>query len=125
MDLLVGGVDGKMRAFHAAAGGRSGQPAWQRLPGPWEDVKVAGHADPTVIRKGNILIFLVGQEDGRIRAFISACTEAGPGKLLEAPLPTACRVHRYAAPTVQLQGGRLVLITGDYDGNLRHFVAEE
>lgn len=125
MDLLVGSVDGKLYAFHATAGGRGGLPVWQRLPGPWDDVKVAGHADPTVIRKGKILIFLVGQEDGRIRAFISACTEAGPGKLVEASLPAVCRVHRYAAPTVQLQGGKLALITGDYDGNLRQFVAEE
>ncbi len=125
MDLLVGGADGRLCAFRSTPGGRSGLPVWQRLPGPWDEVKVAGHADPAVIRKGNILVFLVGQEDGRIRAYISACTKTGPGKLLEAPLPPACRVHRYAAPTVQLQGGKLVLITGDYDGNLRQFIAEE
>jgi hypothetical protein len=123
-ELIVGSVDGRLAVF--TAGETKGNlPVWQRLAGPWDAVKVAGHSDPSVIRRGDMLLFLVGQEDGRIRAFLSACTEAGPGKLLEVPLPPGLKLHRYAAPTVQLQGGRLVLIAGDYDGNLREYLPGE
>lgn len=126
--LISGAADGRIYAYQMS-GMKKGLPVWERIEGAFSDVRVAGFSVPTIVRDDKAVYLFVGQQDGRIRTF-----KAGIGdnpadyrslRFEETGLLANVRMHEHSSPFVSLNGGVFDIISGDYNGNLRHFLCKK
>jgi hypothetical protein len=119
-ELIVGDAQGYVRGFRYHLE-HDGMPAWEKIEGIFDDVKVDGYAAPSLFREGDKLSLLVGEQDGRIRVF-----EADMPGITVSPFHIDgflkdIRMKNHSAPAAISRDGFVELAVGDYDGNLRHF----
>lgn len=119
-DVVSGAGDGRLYVFRLM-GTRKGVPSWERVSSPLDDIKVKGFSVPTLVRTESLVFLFVGQQDGRIRSFVSARGTAGPGPFAEISTPGFAGTRAHCAPSAILTGQGIDVVAGDYDGNLRSF----
>ena len=123
-DIITGAADGRVYAFRVKKI-RNGLPEWERIRGIFDNIKVHGFSAPSIVRDGDTLYLFVGQQDGRIRTFTAAVRKHGDIRFHEDDFLNNIRMRNYTSPFVAFDNGRIDLIAGDYDGNIRHFVCDK
>ncbi len=119
-ELIVGDAQGNVRGFRYEIG-RGGLPQWEEMKGIFDDVKVDGYAAPTIFREGDRLSLLVGELDGRIRAFEANAAGNVPPVFHKNGFLKDIRMKKHSSPSALAKGGFVEIAVGDYDGNLRHY----
>jgi hypothetical protein len=79
------------------------------------------------VKDEKAVYMFVGQRDGRIRIFRADA----PGRVKFSALRFAetgflpdIRMNEHSSPFVQLNNGMFDIMSGDYSGNLRHFLCK-
>ncbi|HTZ16814.1 MAG TPA: VCBS repeat-containing protein, partial [Dissulfurispiraceae bacterium] len=126
--LISGSGDGRIYAFRIK-GIKKGLPVWERIDGTFDDVRVDGFSVPTVVKDEKSLYLFVGQQDGRIRTF-RADIDGKPFdyrklRFTENGLLEGIRMSEHSSPFVSLNNGVFDVVSGDYNGNLRHFLCKK
>ena len=126
--LISGSGDGGIYAFRIK-GMKKGLPEWERVTGPFDSVKVDRFSVPTLVKDEKSVYLFVGQQDGRIRTFTSEI-EGKPFdyrklRFTEKGLLEGIRMNEHSSPFVSLNDGVFDIISGDYNGNLRHFLCKK
>jgi WD40 repeat protein len=123
-ELVTGSQDGNIYAFKVTKI-INGHPVWKRLYGLFENVHVHGFSVPSLAWDGRFLYLVVGQQDGAIRTFIAETQRNNKSlegiTFFEASLLDGIRMVANSTPFVMVKSDDLELISGDYDGNIRHF----
>jgi len=131
-ELISGAEDGKIYGFRIRSV-KNGLPVWERIQGIFDTIKVQNFSAPTLFREGDTLYLFVGQQDGKIRTY-TAKTEGWAQRsridyreitFTEKDYLKEIRVQNHSSPFVNVKDGTIDLISGDYDGNLRHFVCSK
>ena len=126
--LVSGAVDGRLYAFRIS-GLKKGLPVWEQIDGAFSDIRVDGFSVPTIVRDENTVYLFVGQQDGRIRTFRASIGDKPASyrslKFEETALLANVRMNEHSSPFVQLDHGMFDIISGDYNGNLRHFLCKK
>jgi hypothetical protein len=126
--LISGAADGRVYAYRIKEM-KKGLPVWQRIEGAFEDVRVNGFSVPAIVRDEKEVYLFVGQQDGRIRTF-KADIPHNPAfdysslRFVETDILANVRMNEHSAPFVSLNHGIFDIISGDYNGNLRHFLCK-
>ncbi len=127
-ELITGAADGKIYAYRVKAI-KDNLPVWEKIRGDFDNVKVEGFSAPTLAQEGNILYLFVGQQDGRIRTYFSKL-KSDPmshsfdySKLTftETDYLKNVRMHNHSSPSISVKDNMIEMVSGDYDGNIRHF----
>lgn len=125
-ELISGASDGRIYSFRVK-GKRNGLPEWERT-GVFNAVKVDGFSVPSLVRAGGLLHLFVGQQDGRIRTYVSEERGGGEGPggnaltFTDTGYLKDIRMSGHSSPFVRLKGEMFEIVSGDYDGNVRHFL---
>jgi WD40 repeat protein len=131
-ELISGAEDGKIYGFRIRSV-KNGLPVWERIQGVFDTIKVPSFSAPTLVREGDTFYLFVGQQDGKIRTY----TAKIEGRALRSRIDyreitftekdylKEIRVQNHSSPFVNVKDGTIDLISGDYDGNLRHFVCRK
>ncbi|HMK61914.1 MAG TPA: VCBS repeat-containing protein [Dissulfurispiraceae bacterium] len=126
--LISGDADGRLFAFYNK-GIKKGLPVWEPIEGAFRDVRVSGFSVPTIVRDDNIVYLFVGQQDGRIRTFKAKIADKPANyrslKFEETGLLANVKMNEHSSPFVQVDHGMFDIISGDYNGNLRHFLCKK
>ena len=127
-ELISGAGDGRLYAYRIKEM-KKGLPVWERIGGAFDDIRVNGFSAPTVVRDERAVYLFVGQQDGRIRTFKS---DIGGGpfdyhslRFHETELMSDIRMNEHSSPFVSLNNGVFDIVSGDYSGNLRHFLCKK
>jgi hypothetical protein len=131
-ELISGAEDGRIYAYRIKSV-KKGQPTWERLPGVFDRIRVQGFSVPTLVRGGDILYLFVGQQDGKIRTYTAKIdgwaqrtrVDYNEINFGEEDYLKDIRLQNHSSPFVNIKNGAIDLISGDYDGNLRHFVCSK
>jgi hypothetical protein len=127
-ELISGTGDGRVYAYRIKEM-KKGLPVWERIEGAFEDIRVNGFSAPTVVRDEKAVYLFVGQQDGRIRTF-KADIGGSPFdyhslRFSETELMSDIRMNEHSSPFVSLNNGVFDIVSGDYNGNLRHFLCKK
>ncbi len=126
--LISGAADGRVYAYRIKEM-KKGLPVWERIEGGLNDVKVNGFSAPTVVKDDQAVYLFVGQQDGRIGTFKAdiggAPLDYGSLRFQETDLLSNVRMNEHSSPFVSLNNGVFDIISGDYNGNLRHFLCKK
>lgn len=127
--LISGAADGRIYAYQSK-GVKKGLPVWEQIDGAFADVKVAGFSVPAIVRDDKAVYLFVGQQDGRIRSFKAEiagnnAVNYNSLRFVETGILSNVRMNEHSSPSVSLNGGVFDIISGDYNGNLRHFLCKK
>jgi hypothetical protein len=126
--LISGAADGRIYVYHIKEM-KKGLPVWERIEGGLNDIKVNGFSAPTVVKDDQAVYLFVGQQDGRIRTFKAdiggASLDYQSLRFQETGLLAHIRMNEHSSPFVSLNNGVFDIISGDYNGNLRHFFCKK
>lgn len=127
-ELITGADDGRIYAYSTRAV-KNGLPVWEVMKGVFDSVRVQGFSSPSILRNGNALYLFVGQEDGKIRTFAADMNRERSGiknpadiKFKEIQSTVEASSQGHSSPFAVFNNNKIELISGDYDGNLRHFI---
>jgi WD40 repeat protein len=126
-ELVTGDEDGKIYAYQVK-GRENGLPQWEKITGVFDQVRVQGFSTPAFVRYQNTLYLFVGQENGFIKTF-AAVTDDASGSAYrmvfrEKDILREINMQNHSSPFAVLKRDMFELISGDYDGNIRHFLCE-
>jgi hypothetical protein len=69
-----------------------------------------------------VLYLFVGEQDGRIKVFTADADSTRPAVFHNNDYLGDIRVNNHSSPSaVAAAGGKIELLVGDYNGNLKHF----
>ncbi len=126
--LISGSGDGRIYAFRIRAI-KKGLPVWERIEGAFDDIRVGGFSVPTVVKDEKTVYLFIGQQDGRIRTFKSDIAgktfDYAKLRFRETGLLDGIRMNEHSSPFVSLNNGIFDIVSGDYNGNLRHFLCKK
>jgi hypothetical protein len=126
--LISGAGDGRIYAYRIKEM-KKGLPVWERIEEGFSDVKVNGFSAPTVVKDEQTVYLFVGQQDGRIRTFRADIGTANLDyrslRFQETDMLSHIRMKEHSSPFVSLNNGVFDIISGDYNGNLRHFLCKK
>lgn len=122
-ELITGAADGRLHVYRVRATS-GGWPVWEPVAGALDRLKVTAYSSPALAWHGESVEVFVGQQDGRIRTFRLSHPGAAGESLEETHWLDDLVFRQFPSPAVRERDGQLELIVGDYDGNLRHFLAE-
>jgi hypothetical protein len=125
--LISGAGDGRLHAFRIRET-RRGMPVWEKIDRVFDNIRADRFSSPSMVRDEKAVYLFVGQQDGRIKVF-----SAGAGKDIdyrnlsfrETGFLGEVRMNEHSSPTVRLDKGVFDIISGDYSGNLRHFLCKQ
>ncbi|RJQ49625.1 MAG: VCBS repeat-containing protein [Nitrospiraceae bacterium] len=126
-ELITGAEDGRIYAYRVK-GMRSGIPQWERITGMFDHVRVQGFSSPSFVTYQKALYLFVGQENGHIRTFSAeqaSKEDASQMVFLEKDVLNNITMQTHSSPFVVMNRDKIELISGDYDGNIRHFYCSE
>jgi WD40 repeat protein len=127
-ELISGAGDGRIYAFRIK-GMKKGFPVWERIDGAFDDIKVDGFSVPTVVKDENTVYLFVGQQDGRIRTFKADIGDSAFDyrnlRFRETGMMDGIRMNEHSSPFVSINNGVFDIVSGDYNGNLRHFLCKK
>ncbi|MGD0887566.1 MAG: FG-GAP repeat protein [Thermodesulfovibrionales bacterium] len=127
-ELITGAADGKIYAYRVKEI-KDNLPAWEKIRGAFDNVVVEGFSAPSLTRDGNVVYLFVGQQDGRIRTYVSELGAEGGERsadyskltFTETDYLKDVRMHNHSSPSIRVKGDAVEMVSGDYDGNIRHF----
>lgn len=126
-ELITGSEDGKIYAYKLKEI-KGGLPLWEEITGLFNNIKVKGFSAPTFLRDNSTIYLFVGQEDGKIRTYTSELRDENkshvdPKKFifLEKDFISEIKMQDHSSPFLIMNNGIIEMISGDYDGNIRHF----
>jgi WD40 repeat protein len=126
-ELITGADDGKIYVYKIKEI-IGGLPVWEPVTGLFDNIKVQGFSTPAVVRDKNTLYLFVGQEDGKIRTYIAQLPDGDKSSIdlnklvfLERDYLNEIRMQNHSSPFLIMNNGIIEIISGDYDGNIRHF----
>ncbi len=119
-ELIVGDADGYVRGFRYTGVSR-GMPVWESAGDLFKTVKVGRFAAPAVIKEAGVLYLFVGEQDGRIKVFTADADDTRPAVFHNDYYLGDIRVNNHSSPSAVAAGGKIELLVGDYNGNLKHF----
>ena len=127
--LISGAADGRIYAYRIK-GMKKGLPVWEQIDGAFDGTRVAGFSVPSIVRDDKAVYLIVGQQDGRIRTFKADIANNPPVdyrslRFVETDLLAKVRMNEHSSPFVILNNGVFDIISGDYNGNLRHFLCKK
>lgn len=124
-ELVTGDENGKVYAYRIT-GTESGLPQWEMITGVFDHVRVQGFSAPTFVRYQNVLYLFVGQENGSIKTFASEPDEKSHASyhivFREKDILMEVNMQNHSSPFAVMNNDMIELISGDYDGNIRHFL---
>jgi hypothetical protein len=131
-ELISGAADGKIYAYRVKEI-KDDLPVWEKIRGAFDGVEVEGFSAPTLARDGNIVYLFVGQQDGRIRTYISELRDEKEERpfdyttltFTETDYLKDIRMHNHSSPSIRVKDNTLEMVLGDYDGNIRHFICSK
>jgi hypothetical protein len=122
--LITGSGNGRIYAFGIKEI-TQGSPVWERIDGVLDNIRVDGFSAPTIVKDDKAVHLFIGQRDGRIRIFRADA----PGRVkfsdlrfTETGFLPDIRMNEHSSPFVQMNNGVFDIMSGDYSGNLRHFL---
>lgn len=123
-ELILGDVDGRVRGFRYSTG-PDGMPRWTELTELFRKVSVGRFASPAVFEDGGSLYLLVGQQNGKVRAFVAdSRSELGP-MFVEHDDFLGVSLDEHSSPSVLARDGNIELSIGNYNGGLRYFACRK
>ena len=127
--LISGAADGGIYAYRIK-GMKKGLPVWEQIEGAFDGMRVSGFSVPSIVRDDKAVYLIVGQQDGRISTFKADIVDNAPVnyrslRFVETDLLANVRMHEHSSPFVLLNNGVFDIISGDYNGNLRHFLCKK
>jgi hypothetical protein len=129
-ELITGAQDGRIHAYWMKKI-VNGRPIWQEISGFFKDVRVKRFSSPSLVRENNALYLFIGQQDGLIRTYTAALrTDSinfdNPGKIVfhERNYLKNIKMNKHSSPFIMVNSGAFELVSGDYDGNMRHFTCD-
>ncbi len=125
-EIVTGAEDGKIYAYRAKEI-INGLPVWERITGIFDNVKVNGFSAPSVAKGLNEIYLVVGQQNGGIRAYKAESNDFSNiyfNKVIfyETGFLKDVAMNNHSSPFMIIDSGVMEVVSGDYDGNLRHFV---
>ncbi|MBI5055474.1 MAG: VCBS repeat-containing protein [Nitrospirae bacterium] len=127
LELITGADDGKIYTYKVKEI-INGLPVWEAITGLFDNIQVKGFSTPSVIRVKDILYLFVGQEDGKIRTYTVELPDVGKSRIdlnklvfMEKNFLNEIRMQSHSSPYLIINNGVIEMISGDYDGNIRHF----
>jgi hypothetical protein len=124
--LITGSGSGRIYAF-GIKDIRHGVPVWERIDGVFDNIRADGFSTPTVVKDEKSVYMFVGQRDGRIRVFRAdapGSVSFGSLRFMDSGFLPDIRMNEHSSPFVQLDNGKFDILSGDYSGNLRHFICK-
>ncbi len=126
--LISGAGDGRIHAYRIKEM-RRGMPVWEKIEGVFDDIKVGGFSSPAIVRDEKAVYLFVGELDGKIRTFRADITGRQCNyeslKFRETNVLSGVRMNEHSSPFVEVNENRFDIISGDYNGNLRHFLCRK
>lgn len=126
--LISGGGDGRIYGYRVKEI-RKGMPVWERIEGVFDNIKVSGFSSPAIVRDEKAVYLFVGQQDGRIRTFKADISgkqcDYKALKFRETDILSGVRMNEHSSPFVVMNENKFDIISGDYNGNLRHFLCSK
>jgi hypothetical protein len=124
-ELVTGDEDGKVYAYRMKDI-QNGLPIWEKITGLFDRVRVQGFSSPAFVRYQNTLYLFVGQENGYIRTFAAENDDKSnsPYHIVfhEKDILRDINMQNHSSPFALSNRDTIELISGDYDGNIRHFL---
>ncbi len=122
-EIITGASDGRIYAY-GIKGVKDGLPEWEDIHGMFDNIKVDGFSTPAIAQDMDALYLFVGQQDGRIKTYRAERRDHGI-LFHDTGFLRGFRVNNHSSPFITAHDGIIKLVSGDYDGNLRHFVCSE
>lgn len=127
--LISGAADGRIYAYRIK-GMKKGLPVWEQIDGAFDGMRVSGFSVPSIVRDDKAVYLIVGQQDGRIRTFKADIADIPHVdyrslRFVETDLLANVQMREHSSPFVLLNNGVFDIISGDYNGNLRHFLCKK
>jgi hypothetical protein len=126
-ELITGAEDGRIYAYKLKEI-KGGLPFWEEITVLFDNIKVKGFSAPTFLRDNRTIYLFVGQEDGKIRTYTSELRDENKSHLeltkfvfFEREFIPDIRMQNHSSPFLIMNNGIIEMISGDYDGNIRHF----
>lgn len=126
-ELITGADDGKIYAYKFKEI-KEGISVWEEITGLFDNIKVKGFSAPTFLTDSNTIYLFVGQEDGKIRTYTAEFNDEKKSYVdlnkfifLEKDFLSEIRMQNHSSPFLIMNNGIIEMISGDYDGNIRHF----
>jgi hypothetical protein len=124
--LITGAADGRIYAFRIREI-KHGNPVWERVDRVFDNIQADHFSAPTIVKDEKAVYLFVGQQDGRIREYkadVSGKINFSALRFREAGFLSDILMKEHSSPSVQLNNGVFDIISGDYNGNLRHFLCK-
>lgn len=126
--LITGAADGKVCAFRIRDI-QNNLPVWKKIAGAFDDIKVDGFSTPSLTRYKDAVYLLVGQEDGKIKTYVSGVdgrkgappVDFSKIKFTETAYLEDINMKTHSSPFITIKDNNVEIVAGDYNGNLRHF----
>jgi hypothetical protein len=126
-ELITGAEDGKIYSYKLKEI-EDGLPFWEEITGLFDNIKVKGFSTPTFLRDNSTIYLFVGQEDGKIRAYTAEVHDENKSHVdlnkfvfFERDFISEIIMQDHSSPFLIMNNGIIEMISGDYDGNIRHF----
>jgi hypothetical protein len=131
-ELITGSENGKISAYRIKTKDDD-NPEWEIIPGVFDNIRVRGFSAPAFVRYNGSLYLFAGQENGEIKIFWAALSTRDKLsdnsfkslRFRKAIFINNIKMNSHSSPSVRMKNGHIELISGDYDGNIRHFVCNE
>jgi hypothetical protein len=131
-ELITGSENGKISAYRIKTKDDD-NPEWEIIPGVFDKIRVRGFSSPAFVRYNGSLYLFAGQENGEIKIFWAALSTRDKLsdnsfkslRFRKAIFINKIKMNSHSSPSVRMKNGHIELISGDYDGNIRHFVCNE
>ncbi|MCK5286899.1 MAG: VCBS repeat-containing protein [Thermodesulfovibrionia bacterium] len=130
-ELITGAQDGRIYSYRIKKI-HNGLPVWEKIDRLFDNIKVGGFSTPSVVRDKNTLYLFVGQQDGHIRSYTAALHArnipfGSQNKIIfrERNFLKDIKMYKHSSPFIRLNNGVIELVSGDYDGNIRHFTCNK
>ncbi len=125
-EIITGAEDGRIYAYRAKEI-KNGLPVWERITGIFDNIKVNGFSTPAVAKDMNVIYLIIGQQNGGIRAYKAESDDFSNinfNKVVfqETDFLRDITMNNHSSPFMIINNGIMEIVSGDYDGNLRHFV---
>jgi hypothetical protein len=119
-ELIVGDARGYVNAFQYRIT-KDGQMEWIRLDNSFRNAKVKQYATPTLFHDRDNIIMVVGQQDGRLSIFSAKKQGKAFPVFQQKGYIDSIQVNNHSVPSAFTESGEIMIIVGDYDGNLKNF----
>lgn len=120
-ELISGAQDGRLSVFRAVRL-RKGTPEWEPWPHPMQQIRTGGYSVPSLADWYGALFLCLGERSGRVRIFRLGRDPEDPESIAEFS-GDIIQLASFSSPWCVASSAGLEILAGDYDGNLRHFLA--